>query len=543
MNRFSHLKITAMLLVTVFVPSAVLAWQAIEAMANENSAVRMVSELRDDVAFEDFDTGLRDTMDSLEDHLARTLSQCVTVEALEALAQESLQTLPFDQAVVTDRVGLHHSSFSLVGSLEGAHLVWPLFEGAEWLVERRSRPPPWFGDVTDRTKFGTWLSLSMFAATYWVGEGWPGSQYLVVAPGTSAASGFIILRLQSDRAREHYLEPNRRRLGGRAPRCGLVPELPRAYDDVLIRDRELDAPFKGLYPALLKNVEPVSWKFSRDLVIWLTVVLMAVGAVLTLATVVRGMRLAQLQSDFVSTVSHELRTPLTSIAMFVEMLQMERYDDEEEKEEYLSIVARETDRLKRLIERVLNLSKLEKGTKRFEFQPENVGEVVMEAVKTFREQHRGTSYELELTILQNLSPVLMDRDSIGEVLLNLLSNALKYSGEDPRIRLTIRERRTRVLVEVEDNGIGIRRRDRKRIFYKFFRADNSLAREVEGTGIGLAISRSIALAHRGDLTVTSSVGKGSRFTLSLPKSLVDIGHETDERAEEKSSELETWKLY
>ncbi len=536
MNRFSHLKITALLLATVFVPSALLAWQGILAMANENRAERMMYALRDKVSFEEFESSLREGIHHVDDQLVKTLSQCVTVEALAALAQDTLLRFPFDQAVVTDRSGrFQQAFFRSAARFDPSSLPWAfpsspilisnLPDSAGLAVQSNLIEPAWFSGVIVGAKFGTWQESSRFAASHWVGEGWTREQFLFVTPGSSAAAGCLVLRLNADEARSVYLQPARSKAGSLRRRCGLVPVLGTVFDEIMMRGDELPAPFDGLQPALLRFDQAQPWGVSRDLVIWSTVLLMAIGAVLTLSTAVRGIRLAQLQSDFVSTVSHELRTPLTSIAMFVEMLQLERYDDDVEKEEYFSIIQRETERLKRLIERVLNFSKLEKGTKRFEFRPEDIGEVVLDAVTTFREQHRGTAYDLELTILQNLSPVLLDRDSIGEVILNLLSNALKYSGDDPKIQLYIRERRTQVLVEVEDNGIGIRRRDRKRIFYKFYRADNSLAREVDGTGIGLAISKSIAVAHRGDLSVTSRVGRGSRFTLSLPKSLVDVGRE------------------
>lgn len=540
MNRLNHVRVTAILLSTIFVPSAILAYSALLAMEGEIDARAELLEFRERSSFEDFDTALRDSTRLVEQTLLDRIVQCGDGASLRSLAKDALLLLPFDAAVLVDREGgflealvLAPHSRPMPWSVVPRPFVNLVVADSSAGVVSQSDVPPWFEAARSRMEWRLRLR-DAFANRQWLGQRWPGEQVLLVYPGrSSSAVGGLLLRLDKKKALDSLVEPSRAAAKPQDRSLGLVPRLPSNLDGNLILGAMLPPPFEGLYTAKLRSPLIEDWAPWQGLVIWTTIAMVATGIFLTMSSVVRGIRLAQLQSDFVSTVSHELRTPLTSIAMFVEMLQMGRYDSDEEKKEYLAILQRETDRLKRLIERVLNFTKLEKGTKRFEFKLENLAEVVVEAIQIFREQNRGTNYELDLTVLQNLSPVLIDRDSMGEVILNLLSNALKYSPEVKKIRVNIRERRREILLEVEDQGIGISRRDRARIFQKFYRADNSLSREVEGTGIGLAICKSIAMAHRGDLTVASRPGKGSRFTLVLPKA--PIPKETAAKWSQQSS--------
>jgi signal transduction histidine kinase len=246
---------------------------------------------------------------------------------------------------------------------------------------------------------------------------------------------------------------------------------------------------------------------------------LAIGAFVMTRTVRKEMKASALKSDFVTTVTHELKTPLTSIGMFAETLLMGRVRDKAEEKECLEIIAKETDRLTRLIDRVLTFSKIEARKKRFDLKLTDLAHLVEETLEIFKTQMRGAPrpFSVELTAVQDLPKVLMDRHSIQEVLLNLLSNAYKYGGEPRRIEVTMTKRRRWVLVEVRDWGIGIPWREQRKIFRKFYRANDVLTRDVEGSGIGLTLARSIAQAHRGDITVKSKVGQGSTFTVWLPR--------------------------
>jgi signal transduction histidine kinase len=246
------------------------------------------------------------------------------------------------------------------------------------------------------------------------------------------------------------------------------------------------------------------------------------GVIFTVRTVNREIKLAQLQTDFVSNVTHELKTPLTSIQMFVETLQEDRVKHPGEREECLNIIASESRRLSRLIDRVLDFSRLEAGSKSYSLRPASVPEVVKKSIEALRQQLEEERVELHLRIPRKVSPALMDPDAVAEVILNLLTNAVKYSAAAPKgVWLTIRESKTNIIVDVVDKGIGVSRWELKKIFEKFYRSDNRLAREIEGTGLGLTISRHIARAHGGDILVASRKNQGSRFSLVLKKAAED----------------------
>ncbi len=244
------------------------------------------------------------------------------------------------------------------------------------------------------------------------------------------------------------------------------------------------------------------------------------GAAVTVRTVVREAKAAELKSDFVTNVTHELRTPLTSIRMFIETLELGRVESEAEAKECLTIMARETDRLTRLIERLLAFSKIESRKWRFRFSYVPPLELVEEAIRVLRRQLQikdGDQIPILVERVQEVAPVAVDKDAIVEVLLNLLTNAWKYTpAEGRRIRVVISERRRQVVIDVEDNGMGVPRRDRRRIWKKFERGSNAEKGRIEGSGIGLTLALSIAKGHGGTVTLTP-LKQGSRFSLVLPK--------------------------
>jgi signal transduction histidine kinase len=246
----------------------------------------------------------------------------------------------------------------------------------------------------------------------------------------------------------------------------------------------------------------------------------AAGAVVTTRTVLREAKAAELKSDFVTNVTHELRTPLTSIRMFIETLELGRVEDEAEAKECLQIMGRETDRLTRLIERLLAFSKIESRKWRFKFSYTPPLELVNEAIRLLRRQlgiRDDAQIPIEVEAVQELPPVACDREAITEVLLNLLTNAWKYTpAENRRIRIVLSERRKQVVIDVEDNGIGVPRRDRRRIWKKFERGSNAEKGRVEGSGIGLTLALSIARGHGGTIAL-APLKQGSRFSLILPK--------------------------
>ncbi len=251
------------------------------------------------------------------------------------------------------------------------------------------------------------------------------------------------------------------------------------------------------------------------------VLLIILGVSLTLRSVLREMRVTRLKSDFVSFITHELKTPLTAIRMFTETLLLDRVTDGEDRRRCVEVIDREAARLTRLIDQVLEFSKIERRQRPYQFASADMVDVVHEAVRIFLELNRESGCEVEvITAQESISKIKMDRAAMVELLLNLLSNALKYSRESRKIVVNVRESINEIAVDVVDRGIGIPKREQRRIFEQFYRAEDYLTRAVEGTGLGLTFARYIAKVHGGDIKVTSSVNQGSTFTLELRKNQI-----------------------
>jgi two-component system phosphate regulon sensor histidine kinase PhoR len=242
-----------------------------------------------------------------------------------------------------------------------------------------------------------------------------------------------------------------------------------------------------------------------------------IGAILTTVVLYREARVAKLQTDFVNKVSHELRTPLTSIRMFVETLQLGRLqDDPARQREALEIVAEETARLSRLINRLLDWARMESGRRVYRLRRQPVLQVVEAALDALAPQLLAQPAEIVRQFDADLPVVMADPDALGEAVLNLLSNALKYTGPNKVLTVAVAAQGPWVNIQVTDNGPGIPERDHKRIFRKFYRAKDPLSRTIEGTGLGLAMVKHIVDGHGGRVTVTSQVGQGATFTIALP---------------------------
>jgi len=241
---------------------------------------------------------------------------------------------------------------------------------------------------------------------------------------------------------------------------------------------------------------------------------LATGTVLSLVFLRREAKLSKLQTDFVSKVSHELRTPLTSIRMFAEMLQTT--DDPEQVRLCHDVLQRETARLSERIERLLDWGRMEAGRRVYHRRPTDVQTIVDKALAAFDTATIGRSQEVGVTLAPDLPQLLADDEALVDALVNLLSNAYKYTGDDKEITLGASADARHLRLWVSDNGPGIPRREQRRIFQKFYRMDDRLARDVEGSGLGLAIVRHVAHAHGGRIDVDSEDGGGSTFTIVLP---------------------------
>jgi signal transduction histidine kinase len=234
----------------------------------------------------------------------------------------------------------------------------------------------------------------------------------------------------------------------------------------------------------------------------------AVGALTLGAYLRRQMKLTRLKNDLIATVSHELKTPLASMRVLVDTLLAGRVAGAPEQREYLGLIGRENMRLSRLIDNFLTFSRMERQKTAFHFAPVDVAGIVNHAVEAMGERGAG----VRVCVPEGLS-MWGDADALVTVVVNLLDNAWKYSGEEKRIVVRAKEEKNEVVLEVEDNGVGIARRHWRRVFKRFYQVDQRLSRAGGGCGLGLAIVDYIVREHDGRVEVKSEVAKGSVFTV------------------------------
>lgn len=240
-----------------------------------------------------------------------------------------------------------------------------------------------------------------------------------------------------------------------------------------------------------------------------------IGFIINIENITEYVKLENMRKEFVANVSHELKTPITSIQGFVETLKMTDNLDEDTKNRFLTIIENETTRLTRLIDDILLLSTIENKTKKkvekvdlFEVF-EEVNEVINYIAK---KKNIKVKYDFE-----NKDIDLWEYSGyIRQILLNIISNAVKYTGENGKVSVKQYIKSERVFIEVKDNGIGIPQEDIDRIFERFYRVDKARSRSVGGTGLGLAITKHMVKALNGNIKVESELGVGSKFTIELP---------------------------
>jgi len=234
----------------------------------------------------------------------------------------------------------------------------------------------------------------------------------------------------------------------------------------------------------------------------------------------RQSRLREMQSSALATVAHELKTPLASMRVLTDTLLGMNVPDPERCRSYVQLVATENDRLIRLAENFLTLARFETNEGVLQKSPVEPAMLAQAAVKSLESRFKEAGIEPETQVEGGLPTVTVNRESTVVALANLLDNALKYSEPGQPVGLQVQARDGVVQFVVEDHGIGIPAEAQKRIFDRFFQADQKLARTREGCGLGLHIVRSIVEAHGGTVTVRSTVGKGSTFCMSLPATKV-----------------------
>ncbi|MCS6912480.1 MAG: HAMP domain-containing sensor histidine kinase [Myxococcales bacterium] len=275
-----------------------------------------------------------------------------------------------------------------------------------------------------------------------------------------------------------------------------------------------------------------SREVSDTILIGMMLGVIIIGSAFLLYGISTEYRANQLKSEFISNVSHELKTPLSIIRMFGELLMLGKVKSAEKGREYAEIITRESERLSRLIDNVLDFSRIERGKAAYDMKPGDLGEVVERALDFYRYRLEREGRLLEVDVASDLPAVLLDDNAMTLLLLNLVDNALKYGGDGP---ITVRLRRSpdgrELLLSVADRGPGIPRDEQRKIFERFYRARAVRKKNVRGSGIGLALVQHIAVAHGGSVSVESEPGRGATFTVALPVRPVPPGEMPGEMEE------------
>lgn len=260
----------------------------------------------------------------------------------------------------------------------------------------------------------------------------------------------------------------------------------------------------------------------KTLWLWGLVILVGVasgGIVIIARSVTRELTVARLQSDFVSAVSHEFRTPLTSLRQLTEMLLDGRVIAEERRETYYRAAARQTERLHRLVEGLLDFGRMEAGTSPYQMAPIDACALVRSVVDEFEQDSAASGYHVELQVdgFEGATLVVAgDREALTHAVWNLLDNAVKYSPTCRTVWVDVAQTGSRLNIRVRDRGLGIPTHEHRDVFKRFVRGAGAKAHGIRGTGVGLAMVRHIVSAHGGQVDIESREGMGSTFTIVLP---------------------------
>ena len=330
--------------------------------------------------------------------------------------------------------------------------------------------------------------------------------------------------LQGFRLNETELAAQVQESARRLARTGMGVELAQTERPAAAHTAILDFGFGELVLNLLE-LDP-GWIAARAARLnrWMTAILAVVWLAVLLAMLAlwrnlhEQVKLARKKDDFLSAVSHELRTPLTSIRMYTEMLEKDWVKDDAKRREYYGTMRQESERLTRLIENVLDFSRIQRGKKHFEFTIGDVNGSIRDVVEMMRPcaERAGFVIETELALIE---PFAFDRDAVMQIIINLIDNALKYARDaaDKRIIVRTHPEMGCAVIEVEDHGPGVPKSQQKKIFEAFYRCGDESTRQTTGTGLGLALVKRFAEAHHGVVEIFNAKPAGAIFRVRIAR--------------------------
>jgi signal transduction histidine kinase len=246
------------------------------------------------------------------------------------------------------------------------------------------------------------------------------------------------------------------------------------------------------------------------------IVLMLFGAVMIARDISRESETNRLKTEFVNNISHELKTPLTLIRLYGETLQRKENLTDQEKKESYEIITKESERLSHLINNVLDFSRIEMGRKEFNFTTGYLQDVIRDTLESYSYHLEKKGFAIHSDISGDLPEMNFDGEAIASVLINLVSNAMKFSPKEKEVTVKLFRDNGNAVLQVADKGIGISQKEIPKIFQRFYQAENKITSEARGSGLGLTLVKHIVEAHGGTIEVESEVGKGSRFVVRIP---------------------------
>ena len=244
--------------------------------------------------------------------------------------------------------------------------------------------------------------------------------------------------------------------------------------------------------------------------------ILAAGMAIIFFSAQRAKALAKRQLGFVSSVSHEFRTPLSVVYSAGENLSDGVIADEENVTYYGNLIKREGKKLSDMVEQILEFAGARSGKRKYTFEKLDVSKLAKNVLSEYESTLTDGGFKLEKEITKDLPKISADKKALGQAFENLISNSLKYCNGNKWLKVAVRVADESVLFEIEDKGIGISKQDRKRIFDSFYRSKNVMDEQISGNGLGLSLVKQIIDAHKGKVSVESKLGKGTKFTISLP---------------------------
>ena len=240
------------------------------------------------------------------------------------------------------------------------------------------------------------------------------------------------------------------------------------------------------------------------------------GAIVVFQDITESQRLEDMRREFVANVSHELKTPITTIKSYSETLLCGALEDKELSKSFVEVIENEADRMSSLVKDLLQLSHMDYEKVVWEMHHLDLREIVTDSVRKLEVHFQNKNQKLNMQISDEAVPIYADRGKIQQVIINLLTNAIKYTPENGNIRISAQVVDKNAIFEVQDSGIGIPKEDIKRIFERFYRVDKARSRELGGTGLGLPIAKEIIEQNNGSIDIKSEVGKGTEVVIRIP---------------------------